>query len=171
MTAAMELHVALSLRLDATEAYRLAHAYRDEVLAADGQAYDGELAMLRGLVRTLRVVVRPDTVDVDEVRRLLHQHAGDDAEARNDTARQAALLNAIRKDPTGRWKSGRAVKVLRQLGYHPISPGTASRDLAALAAVGHLIRHEETGVRWYEVVAPQAALRHPASTIREDGRA
>ncbi|MCX4703927.1 hypothetical protein [Streptomyces sp. NBC_01373] len=33
MSAAMELHVALSLRLDAREAYRLAHAYRDEVLA------------------------------------------------------------------------------------------------------------------------------------------
>ncbi|MFE2967501.1 hypothetical protein ACFXKC_28285 [Streptomyces sp. NPDC059340] len=31
----MELHVALSLRLDAVEAYRLAHAYRDEVLAKD----------------------------------------------------------------------------------------------------------------------------------------
>jgi hypothetical protein len=34
MSAAMELHVALSLRLDAIEAYRLAHAYRDEVRAA-----------------------------------------------------------------------------------------------------------------------------------------
>lgn len=209
MSAAMELHVALSMRLDATEAYRLAHAYRDEVLArerteplvvsrfdvameptpeeepiltigaiaedgrpvalrldeetrrkvagwlapttADGQAYDGELAMLRGLVRTLRVVVRPDTVDVTEVRRLLQHHVGDDAQARTENDRQAALLDAIRQDPTGRWKSGRAVKVLRQLGYHPISPGTASHDLAALAAAGHLIRHEETGVRWYEV--------------------
>ncbi len=35
MSAAMELHVALSLRLDATEAYRLAHAYRDEVRLQD----------------------------------------------------------------------------------------------------------------------------------------
>lgn len=32
MSAAMELHVALSMRLDATEAYRLAHNYRAEVL-------------------------------------------------------------------------------------------------------------------------------------------
>jgi hypothetical protein len=31
----MELHVALSMRHDAVEAYRLAHAYRDEVLAED----------------------------------------------------------------------------------------------------------------------------------------
>lgn len=52
----------------------------------DEQAYDGELAMLRGLVRTLRVVVRPDDRDVDvaEVRRLLHHHADDDAAARQD---------------------------------------------------------------------------------------
>lgn len=35
MSAAMELHVALSLRLDAIEAYRLAHAYRDEVRRED----------------------------------------------------------------------------------------------------------------------------------------
>jgi hypothetical protein len=33
MSAAMELHVALSMQLDAVEAYRLAHAYRDEVIA------------------------------------------------------------------------------------------------------------------------------------------
>jgi SpoVK/Ycf46/Vps4 family AAA+-type ATPase len=134
----------------------------------DAEAYPGELAMLRGLVRTLRVVVRPDTVDVDEVRRLLHQHVGDDAEARTESARQAALLGAIRKDPSGRWKSGRAVKALRQAGHHPISPSTASHCLAALAAAGHLIRHEETGVRWYEVTAPRATS---ASTTREDGRA
>lgn len=52
----------------------------------DEQAYDGELAMLRGLFRTLRVVVRPDDpeVDVAEVRRLLHHHADDDAAARQD---------------------------------------------------------------------------------------
>jgi hypothetical protein len=89
MSAWLELHTVLSLRLDATEAYRLMHNYRDEELAkaaapADGQAYDGELAMLRGLIRTLRVVVRPDQVDVAEVRRLLHEHATDDAAAREE---------------------------------------------------------------------------------------
>jgi hypothetical protein len=63
-----------------------------------GEAYDGELAMLRGLVRTLRVVVRPDEVDVAEVRRLLHEHASDDAAARKKSspagadATPAALL-------------------------------------------------------------------------------
>jgi hypothetical protein len=34
----MELHVALSLRLDAVEAHRLANAYRAEVLAENGDA-------------------------------------------------------------------------------------------------------------------------------------
>lgn len=61
-------------------------AHRAEVLAADGQAYDGELAMYRHLVRTLRVVARPDDADMSEVRRLLHQHAGDDAAARTEKA-------------------------------------------------------------------------------------
>lgn len=46
------------------------------------ETYPGELDMLRGLARTLRVVVRPDTVDVAEVRRLLWQHVADDAAAR-----------------------------------------------------------------------------------------
>lgn len=62
-------------------------AHRAEVLAEDGQAYDGELAMLRGLIRTLRTVVRPDTADLDEVRRLLHHHATDDATARAENTR------------------------------------------------------------------------------------
>lgn len=166
MNAAMELHVALSLRLDATEAYRLAHAYRDEVLAEAGtpEAYDGELAMYRQLVRTLRVVVRDDTVDINEVRRLLHNHAADDAAARAesngesrrtagdtlaDAARQADLLYAIRKNPNKRWKSGRALTTLHALGYTRARRHTAANDLARLADAGHLIRHEEKGVRWY----------------------
>ncbi|MFF5842173.1 hypothetical protein ACFY74_11970 [Streptomyces massasporeus] len=80
-----------------------------------------------------------------------------------DDARQAALLNAIRKDPTGRWKSGRAVKALRQAGHNPVSPGSASRYLAALAAAGHLTRFEESGVRWYEVA------RRPLPTTKHTG--
>ena len=72
---------------DPTSAQQLLDAYRAEVLAEDGQAYDGELAMLRGLVRTLRTVVRPDTADLGEVRRLLHHHATDDATARAENTR------------------------------------------------------------------------------------
>lgn len=66
-----------------TLADSLLDAYRVEVLAADGQAYDGELAMLRGLVRTLRAVARYGT-DMGEVQRLLTEHANDDAEARTE---------------------------------------------------------------------------------------
>jgi hypothetical protein len=119
----------------------------------DHEAYDGELTMLRGLVRTLRVVVREDDT-LPEVRRLLHQHASDDADAREENTpaekRQADLLTAIRAHG-GRWKSGRAVRVLRMLGHHPVSPKTAASDLYQLAEAGHLIRHEEKGVRWYSV--------------------
>lgn len=73
---------------DEDSARALLDAHRAAVLAADGQAYDGELAMLRGLARTLRVVVRPDdtSVDVAEVRRLLHEHAADEAEAREKSS-------------------------------------------------------------------------------------
>jgi hypothetical protein len=89
MSAWLELHTVLALRLDAREAYRLMHNYRDEELAkaanstgTDEQAYDGELAMMRSLVRTLRVTVRPDSAGLGEVRQLLHHHAADDAAAR-----------------------------------------------------------------------------------------
>lgn len=70
---------------DDNHANQLLAAHRAEVLAADGQAYDGELAMLRGLVRTLRVIVRNDGSPEKqraEVRQLLAEHAGDEAAAR-----------------------------------------------------------------------------------------
>ena len=75
----------LDIRLD---------AYRAEVLATDGQAYDGELAMLRGLVRTLRVVVRPDDPDVAEVQRLLIEHARDETAARAEEKATAEAATA-----------------------------------------------------------------------------
>ncbi|MFJ4681993.1 hypothetical protein [Streptomyces sp. NPDC088789] len=53
---------------------------RAEVLAADGQAYDGELAMLHGLIATLAAVVEHG--DLGDVRKLLAEHRADDAEAR-----------------------------------------------------------------------------------------
>lgn len=145
MRAGLALHTQLSLRLDAVEAYRLAHAYRDEELqkfadrlssratlygdtrtvnevirdlrqvagapgdgsatspvltatSTDAEAHDGELAMLRGLVRTLRVVVRPDEVDVDEVRRLLHEHASDAEAARKQAPSAAEQFAAGRQE-------------------------------------------------------------------------
>ncbi|MEU1273066.1 hypothetical protein [Streptomyces sp. NPDC005799] len=55
-------------------------AYRAEVLASDGQAYASELAMLRTLIRTVRVAVRNN--DWDAVWQALNNHATDDALAR-----------------------------------------------------------------------------------------
>ncbi|MER7801195.1 hypothetical protein ABTX71_12775 [Streptomyces parvulus] len=46
----------------------------------DAENYPGELAMYRGLVRVLRTVVRENDT-LDEVRRLLWQHAGDERDA------------------------------------------------------------------------------------------
>jgi len=77
-----------------------AETYEDASLPVDGQAYDGELAMLRSLVRTLRAVSRDDRADVAqrEVRRLLYEHAADERDAyrremsstaEGDTARKA----------------------------------------------------------------------------------
>ncbi|MGW7495410.1 hypothetical protein ACWGKA_14060 [Streptomyces luteogriseus] len=142
--------------------------------------YPGELEMFRGLVRVLRIAARNE--DMPEVQRLLWDHARDEAAAYEaapeqttpdptaaDLERQTALMAGIRQEPARRWKSGRAVNLLRRLGYHPISPRTASRDLAALAGAGLLVMHEEKGVRWYEV-APKSTHR-PARTTREDGRA
>lgn len=65
--------------------------------------------------------------------------------------RQAALLAAVQTAPHGRWKSGRAVGALRKAGW-PVSTSTASADLQALVTAGHLARHEETGVVWYEPI-------------------
>lgn len=69
--------------------------------------------------------------------------------------RQAALLTAIQAEPTGHWKSGRAVLALRQLGYHPVSPSTASGYLKQLAAAGHLVQHPTDGCTYYTAKTAQ----------------
>ena len=63
--------------------------------------------------------------------------------------RQTALLAAIQAAPCGRWKTGRARGALRKAGW-PVSASTTSADLQILVAAGHLARHEEPGVVWYE---------------------
>lgn len=62
--------------------------------------------------------------------------------------RQDALWQAIQKDG-GRWKSGRARRLYRSLGYGHISKSTASHDLKALRAAGHLVQHDVEGVRYF----------------------
>lgn len=59
-------------------------AYRAEVLAAHGEAYDGQLVMLTGLVATLQAVVEHG--DLAEVRKLLAEHDRGDAEAREKSS-------------------------------------------------------------------------------------
>ncbi|MEU9333194.1 hypothetical protein AB0D49_08510 [Streptomyces sp. NPDC048290] len=156
---------------DENSARALLDAHRAEVLAADGQAYVGELAMLSGLVATLTAVVEHG--DLDDVRKLLAEHRADDAQARAEASgapapvapwsmgltaadRQTALLDAIRRDPDGRWKSGRARDVLRALGW-PVGKGAAGSDLSRLADAGHLVRHEKPNARWYSLALPGGA--------------
>jgi hypothetical protein len=151
---------------DVAHAEQLVDAHRTEVLAADGQAYDGELAMLRGLVNTLRVITRHDG-SLAEVWRLLVEHTRDDAAAREKatdvqsatatpgpTGRVAQLLDAIRTH-RGEWTTKRVQDLYR---LSPLSPPNAPEgrlrhvargDLRDLHAWGHLVLHEDTGRRFY----------------------
>ncbi|RSN13792.1 hypothetical protein DMH25_08370 [Streptomyces sp. WAC 01325] len=60
------------------------HALRAEILAADGQAYAGELTVLRGLVATLTAVAQHG--DLSDVQKLLRDHTRTDAEVRQGGA-------------------------------------------------------------------------------------
>ncbi|MGW2720794.1 hypothetical protein [Streptomyces sp. NPDC001492] len=60
-------------------AEEIADAHAAEVLAADGQQYPGQLAMLTGLVATLRAVATHG--DIDDVRKLLDEHQRDEQDA------------------------------------------------------------------------------------------
>lgn len=62
--------------------------------------------------------------------------------------RQAALLRAV-TEQGGRWKSGRACRLYRSLGYGQLAKSTGSHDLKALRAAGHLIQHDVEGVRYF----------------------
>ncbi|MFE7232523.1 hypothetical protein ACFVAF_18055 [Streptomyces sp. NPDC057596] len=135
------------------------------------EAYPGELAMYRQLVRTLRSDVRPDDADVNTVRDRLHQHAAHDVKAREEakgkstadsgdatpagpTGRVGSLLDAIRTG-RGRWTTTRAAQFYRDARLGP--PGAtwtrirtvARGDLRDLAAWGHLLRHEEPGRQYF----------------------
>lgn len=129
---------------------------------ADGEAYEGELAMYRGLIRTLRVVVRPDDAELMEVRRLLHQHAADDSAAREQAGRkgtaastpaprdrQQILLARIRAE-RGEWTTQRAIRTYHGVGIKGLFRGSVRSDLAALHRAGHLVLNDEDpGRRFY----------------------
>lgn len=69
-------------------AYLVALLNADTGARQDGQAYDGELAMLRGLVRALRVAARNG--ELPEVQRMLMEHAHDDRVSRANTGEEAS---------------------------------------------------------------------------------
>jgi hypothetical protein len=126
-------------------------------------SYPGELVMLRGLVRVLRIAARNE--DIREMQRLLWQHAIDEAAAREkartneaagearpvEVVRQSRLLDEIRAQG-GRWASGRVVRAYRQLGYG-YGTRTARVDLAVLTTQGHLVQHDEKGRRYFTLNA------------------
>ncbi|MEU5908883.1 MULTISPECIES: hypothetical protein [Actinomycetes] len=127
------------------------------------EAYPGELAMYRQLAHTLRAVVLTDDADVNEVRRLLEQHASDDVVAREEakgksshqadatprlTGRRARLLDAIRTHG-GRWDTGRVLDLYRLTEPGYIQRVTARRDLGYLQWCGHLDQHGPQDGRFY----------------------
>ncbi|MFB6619435.1 hypothetical protein ACFC5H_09070 [Streptomyces rochei] len=118
----------------------------------DAEAYPGELAMYRQLVRTLRTVVRVDDADMDEVRRLLHHHASDDDVAREEakglTERQARLLDAIRTHG-GAWNTHRVLSLYALTDPGVVQRGTARHDLTALQRAGHLVLVDDPDNRHY----------------------
>lgn|GEM_PF-3457345 len=79
-----------------------------------------------------RLVLNPDAVPTDLITR----------------QRRAALKRAVQVQ-SGRWKSGRAVRLYEHLGHGVVSPSTASHDLVSLAQADVLKRHAQKGVTYY----------------------
>lgn len=127
--------------------------------------YPGELAMFRGLVRTLRVAARDN--DVAEVQRLLYHHTVDEtaayAEQRGKGSRTPAdatpareqrlaqLLGTIRTH-RGEWRVGQ-VQFLRRVTGGPTQRSTARRDLAELHRRGHLLQRGPQDGRFYTLAS------------------
>lgn len=124
------------------------------------QAYEGELAMLRGLVRALRATAREDGSLLD-VRQLLWLHALDDAAAREGkssrpaadatpglTDRQQRLLDAVRTHG-GEWTTRRVLSLFALTDPGVVQRGTARRDLEELRRAGHLDLVNEPNKRHY----------------------
>lgn len=69
-------------------------------------------------------------------------------------ARRAALLEAIRAYPSGGWKPERAAFAAKRAGFGWVSARTATTDLEALAADGHLTPVTEVVIRHYDLTEP-----------------
>ncbi|MET7429568.1 hypothetical protein ABZT16_11300 [Streptomyces flaveolus] len=68
------------------------------------------------------------------------------------TARRAALLDAIRTRPNW-WTPERVAFAMKQAGFGWVSARTATADLEALAADGHLTPVTEVVIRHYDLKA------------------
>ncbi|MFJ8345117.1 hypothetical protein ACIQ9J_01820 [Streptomyces sp. NPDC094153] len=166
MSARSRIHAMFSVDADGErELDTRLDAYRAEVLAGDGQAYDGELAMLRGLVATLRAVAEHG--DLSDVRKLLAEYQRDDAQARAEgkssqpadatprlAGRRARLLDAIRTHG-GRWDVGRVLDLYELTEPGHIQRVTARRDLGYLQWCGHLKQRGPENNRSYTLKTAQ----------------
>ncbi|MFF3511588.1 hypothetical protein [Streptomyces sp. NPDC002573] len=141
------------------------HAFRAEVLAehtAEGEAYPGELAMLRGFLGVVRVIAKHS--DIDELRRVVHEYETDKQAARTEarekssptgadatpelTDRQARLLDATRTHG-GTWTTRRVLALYALTDPDIVQRGAARRDLTALCRAGHLVLVDEPDNRHY----------------------
>ncbi|WP_372352598.1 hypothetical protein [Streptomyces sp. KL116D] len=136
------------------------------------EAYPGELAMLRGLVRAIRTIAEHS--DMDEVRHVLAEHATDerasyDALGEKATAHAAAtatpagplgagarnrlaLLRSSITERQGEWTTRRVQAVYHAHYGADDWRATARRDLAQLHAEGLLVEHTEDPTRHHYTV-------------------
>lgn len=96
---------------------RVTKAVAPLVTGQDQQAYDGELAMLRSLVRTLRIAARNE--QLPEVQRLLIEHARDDAAAREARGKSTAASGDA--TPAERFEAARQAALDGRRIDHPTS--------------------------------------------------
>lgn len=87
---------------------------------------------------------------VDPVTEEQWQQAHADRDA-TTAARRVALLDAVRANPAGGWKPERAAFAMKLAGFGWVSTRTATADLEALAAGGHLTPVTELVVRHYDL--------------------
>ncbi|MGW3025814.1 hypothetical protein [Streptomyces sp. NPDC001221] len=148
---------------DVAHAEQLVDAHRAEIVAErDGEAYPGELAMLRGLLGVVRVIAKHS--DIDELRRVIREYDTDEQDARTEarekssptgadatpelTDRQARLLDATRTHG-GTWTTRRVLALYALTDPDIVQRGAARRDLTALCRAGHLVLVDEPDNRHY----------------------
>lgn len=118
------------------------------------ESFDGELAMLRGLVRVLRTVARQD--DLRQMQRLLTEHASDDNAARAGAKRARmwpedwdAVLDAAIRDEGGEWTTLRVQHLYKARYEVGLFRGDARMCLSQRAHQGLLTLHDRPHGRSY----------------------